>query len=108
MDVPKPMHRLESGLVQHVPQRFLIHGNHPTAEARSLSRICSLEISRRFPRYVYYAPAAIGSRFKMVSRTQTRFIGVSWRPDGGAFRAPNPIARLTNQVTLAPSYVWAS
>ena len=52
MDVPKPMHRLESGLVQHVPQRFLIHGNHPTAEARSLSRICSLEISRRFPRYV--------------------------------------------------------
>jgi hypothetical protein len=59
MDVPKPMHRLESGLVQHVPQRFLIHGNHPTAEARSLSRICSLEISRRFPRYVLYAPAAI-------------------------------------------------
>jgi hypothetical protein len=36
MDVPKPMHRLESGLVQHVPQRFLIHGNHPTAEASLL------------------------------------------------------------------------
>jgi hypothetical protein len=34
----------------------------------------------------HYAPATIGSRFKMVSRTQTRFIGVSWRPDGGAFR----------------------